>query len=99
MNVLSKVKSSNIKPKAYKALTAAAMLGAAQAVNRSMDYGWKKIVKEDPPRDPLAPHISWKKALIWTIVTGIFVALARFFVERLTYYGWTMSMREDPRKY
>lgn len=99
MSVLSKVKSYNVKPKAYKALVAAAMLGAAQAVNHSMDYGWRKIAKEDPPRDPLTPHISWRKTIMWVIFTGIFVALARFFVERITYYGWTMGMHEDPRKY
>lgn len=99
MGVLSKVKSYNVKPKVYKALVTATMLGASQLVNNSMDYGWRKIVKEDPPRDPIAPHISWRKAIMWAIVTGIFVSLARFFVERITYFGWAKGMHEDPRRY
>jgi hypothetical protein len=88
-----------IKPKLYKGVIAASALGASLLVNNSLDYGWRKITKEDPPRDPLAPNVSWKKALIWAVLTGILVSVARLLVEKAVYSGWAKGYGEDPRKY
>lgn len=88
-----------IKPNLYKGLVAAGALGASVLINKSMDFGWKKITKEDPPRDPFAPNISWKKVILWTILTSVFVGLGRLFVEKATYMGWAKGYGEDPKKY
>lgn len=88
-----------LKPKIYKGVIAAAMFGATMLVNSSLDFGWKKIFREDPPRDPLAPNVNWKRALLWAAVTGIFVGMARLVAEKAAYVGWAKGYGEDPRKY
>jgi hypothetical protein len=88
-----------LKPKIYKGVLAASALGASYLVNNTLDYGWKKIAKEDPPRDPMASNVSWKKILLWTVLTGVLVSLARLLTEKIVYDGWKKGYGEDPRKY
>jgi hypothetical protein len=47
----------------------------------------------------MAPNVSWKKVLLWTVLTGVMVSLARLLIEKAVYVGWAKGYGEDPRSY
>ena len=67
---------------ASKALAAAAAFGAAFAVRKLMNLGWKRVTGKEPPTDPQDPAVGTAEALSWAIALGIVVAAARVLATR-----------------
>ena len=68
---------------ASKALVGAAAFGAAFAVRKLMNLGWKKATGKEPPADPNDPAVGTAEALSWAIALGVVVAVARVLAIRL----------------
>ena len=67
---------------ASKALVSAAAFGAAFAVRKLMNLGWKKATGKEPPADPNDPAVGTAEALSWAIALGVVVAVARVLAIR-----------------
>jgi Protein of unknown function (DUF4235) len=65
-----------------KALAAAAAFGAAYAVRKLMNLGWKRVTGKEPPIDPQDPAVGTAEALSWAIALGIVMAAARVLATR-----------------
>ena len=74
---------------------AAAML-AGVAVRRSLEGGWRKVRKEDPPRQPASPETTWTEALLWSALTGMAVGVARVIARRGAASGWRRATGRWP---
>jgi Protein of unknown function (DUF4235) len=68
---------------ASKALVGAAAFGAAYAVRKVMNLGWKKFTGKEPPNDPNDPAVGTAEALSWAIALGVVMAAARVLAIRL----------------
>jgi hypothetical protein len=77
-----------------KALVGAAAFGAAFAVRKLMNLGWKKFTGKEPPADPNDPAVGTAEALSWAIALGVVVAVARVLAIRLA----AGHMRRSPDK-
>jgi hypothetical protein len=67
---------------ASKALVGAAAFGAAFAVRKLMNLGWKRFTGKEPPNDPNDPAVGTAEALSWAIALGVVVAAARVLATR-----------------
>ena len=67
---------------ASKALVSAAAFGAAFAVRKLMNLGWKRVTGKEPPSDPNDPAVGTAEALSWAIALGVVVAVARVLAIR-----------------
>jgi Protein of unknown function (DUF4235) len=67
---------------ASKALATAAAFGAAFAVRKLMNLGWKRVTGKEPPVDPQDPAVGTGEALSWAIALGIVMAAARVLATR-----------------
>ena len=68
---------------ASKALVGAAAFGAAFAVRKLMNVGWKRVTGKEPPADPNDPAVGTAEALSWAIAISVVVAVARVLTIRL----------------
>ena len=67
---------------ASKALAGAAAFGAAYAVRKLMNLGWKRVTGKEPPDDPNDPTVGTGEALSWAVALGVVVAVARVLAIR-----------------
>ncbi|MBA2434181.1 MAG: DUF4235 domain-containing protein [Verrucomicrobiota bacterium] len=53
-------------------------MGAAAALGRALlKSGWRATTGREPPRNPDADDATWIEALVWAVVTGALVGIAR----------------------
>ncbi len=52
------------------------------AARKAMEASWRRRQGTDPPRNPASPDTTWGQAILWTIVSGVGIALARLVAER-----------------
>jgi Protein of unknown function (DUF4235) len=67
---------------ASKALAGAAAFGAAYAVRKLMNLGWKRVTGKEPPTDPNDPAVGTAEALSWAIALGVVMAAVRVLAIR-----------------
>jgi hypothetical protein len=66
----------------WKAFGAAAGIAAGMAARKAMEASWRRRQGTDPPSNPASPDTTWSQAILWTIVSGVGIALARLAAER-----------------
>lgn len=69
--------------KLWQAVSSTSAIAAGVLARKSLQAGWEKAKKEEPPLNPESRDVSWKDAIIWTIATGVTVGLARLIARRL----------------
>jgi Protein of unknown function (DUF4235) len=67
---------------ASKALVGAAAFGAAFAVRKLMNVGWKRVTGKEPPMDPNDPQVGTAEALSWAIALSVVMAAVRVLAIR-----------------
>jgi hypothetical protein len=72
----------------YLALTAGTAYVAERLVRSALTQGWRKVYKEDPPRNPERPDVSWGQAFAWTALTAVAFSTAGLFARRGAAVGW-----------
>jgi hypothetical protein len=63
-----------------------ALAGAAAAfvARKVLFFGWKKVTGKEPPEHPEDPQVALTEALIWGVVLGAAVSVARTLALRAT---------------
>ena len=57
---------------------------AAVGVREGLKKSWKKVEDEDPPMNPAASDVSWRKALTWAMLAGAAAGAGRVIARRGT---------------
>lgn len=63
-----------------------AMVGSL-LVRRAIEYGWKKTVNEEPPKNPADRDVSLQQALAWTLLTGVVASMVKLLIRRNVVVG------------
>ncbi len=80
----------------WKIVSMGVAMGAGAIATSSLRYGWKKVKNEDPPDDVGSPDTDFKDALMWTLLTGLGVAVIQLLVSRGITKGWEEATGELP---
>ncbi len=69
---------------AWNALKGTAVVLATMAVEKGLQVGWQAVTGKKPPAVPENPHSTWRKPLVWSMVSGALVGASRVFATRAT---------------
>jgi Protein of unknown function (DUF4235) len=69
---------------AWKVLSGTAVVVATMAVEKGLQVGWQAVTGKKPPAVPENPHSTWRKPLVWSMVSGALVGATRVFATRAT---------------
>jgi hypothetical protein len=69
---------------ASRAVSALVGAGAAFAVRKLLTVGWKTVTGKEPPEHPEDPEVALSEALIWGVMLGAAVGVARLLATRAT---------------
>lgn len=68
--------------KVWSVFSLASALGAAAVARKGLDKGWQAATGKKPPENPADPDIEIWEAVLWAMITGAIVAVARMFAQR-----------------
>ena len=64
-------------------LTGLAVVAAGMLLRSALGKAWEHGAKRPPPRNPAAPGVSWREALVWASIVGATVGIAKVIMRRL----------------
>ena len=67
---------------AWKGLSGPTVVLATMAVEKGLQVGWEAVTGKKPPAVPENPDSSWRKPLVWAMVSGALVGATRVFATR-----------------
>jgi hypothetical protein len=73
---------SDDSSKMWSVFSLAAALGAAAVTRKLVDAAWRAATGKHPPDNPADPDVAVGEAVVWAVVTGAFVAVARMLAQR-----------------
>ncbi len=76
--------------------TGSAVLAAA-AAHKGLSAGWKLATGNEPPTIPEDPETSWSEAIVWAILSGAALGLARLVATRGAARYYMQSTGELPK--
>ncbi|GAA2117994.1 DUF4235 domain-containing protein [Nocardioides bigeumensis] len=64
-------------------------LGAAAVAKKALNTGWRAATGKNPPANPADPDVDMREAVVWAVVSGTLIALARMLATRraASYYA------------
>ena len=69
--------------KAQNAVALASTLAVTAAVKKAIDATWKVgSGGKTPPTDPADPDIELREAILWAVISGSAISVARMFLAR-----------------
>ncbi len=68
----------------YKVMSVAAAIGASKVARSATDGSWKFIRGEESPKNPEDPDNDWIEAVMFAVLSGAIVGLARMLASRQT---------------
>jgi hypothetical protein len=73
----------------WTAFSLVAGLGAAALTRKLLDQSWRAAAGKNPPENPADPDVGFGEAVMWSVLTGALVALARMVAQRraASYYA------------
>jgi hypothetical protein len=69
---------------------------AGMAVRKVLVLLWKQVAHDDPPANPAAKHVTWPQALMWTVSSGVALAVARLVAQRGAAEAWKAVTGDYP---
>lgn len=75
---------------------AATSAAAAPLAERAIAGVWRLVSDDDPPEDPAGPHVDWGRAILWTAVAAVGVAVTQVIARRGAALAWEHVMGELP---
>ena len=82
----------------WKVMAIGAAIVSGLAAQKALEFGWRTVRHEEPPKNPSASDVSWPDALTWAVSAGIVVGLARLIARRGIGAGWERRQnRRVPR--
>ena len=68
-------------------LVSGAAVAGSLLTKRLIGYLWKTAMKSDPPKNPADRNVSWKEAVIWSLLTGVVASMVKLLVRRNVVVG------------
>lgn len=68
--------------KVWSIFSVAAALAAAALARKGATATWRLATGKKPPQNPADPQVNAREAVLWAMVSGTLVALARMLVQR-----------------
>ena len=91
--------------KIWSVFSLASALGAAAVAKKALNTGWRAATGKNPPANPADPDVDMKEAVVWAMVSGTLIALARMLATRraANYYAKSTGhlppdLRKDDQK-
>ena len=69
-------------PMAWKLLAAGAAAVATTVADRGVRSAWKAATGDEPPANPMNPDVAWKEAVVWAVLSGAVIGIARLAAQR-----------------
>ena len=82
---------------AWKGISGAAVVLATLAAEKGLQVGWQAITGKEPPAVPENPHSTWRKPLVWAMVSGAVVGATRLFATRAAAAVYETSAGKLPK--
>ena len=80
----------------WRLVSAGAAMAAGWALRRGLNVGWRGVRRQEPPRNPVSPEVSWPNALAWSMAVGAAAGLARVLARRGAASGWRTATGQYP---
>ena len=80
----------------WKIMGGLSTTAAVTLTRKAIERAYKAGTGEEPPDDPVAPHVPLRQALLWGAVSGVIVELVRILVERTAAAAWVRARGELP---
>jgi hypothetical protein len=91
--------------KIWSVFSLVSALGAAAIAKKALNTGWRAATGKNPPANPADPDVDMKEAVVWAMVSGTLIALARMLATRraANYYARSTGqlppeLRKDGQK-
>ena len=68
--------------KSQNVVALVATLGATAIAKKIADKTWKMSAGKEPPTDPADPEIEFREAVVWAVISGAAVSVARMLMAR-----------------
>ena len=81
---------------AWMAVATVAAMAAKKLVNRGVDRGWAYATDEDPPSSKEMAVQPWRKALAFTLLSTVPIAIAELVSQKAAAAGWERVVGEQP---
>jgi hypothetical protein len=68
--------------KVWTAFSMVAVLGSAAVAKKALNTSWKAATGKNPPANPADPDVEVREAMVWALVSGALIGLARMAAAR-----------------
>lgn len=62
--------------------------GSGVAAKKALHKGWKAVTGKEPPANPEHPRTTWPEAIVYAMVSGAIVGLARLAARKVAANVW-----------
>lgn len=69
---------------------------ASRVAKGLTDGGWKAATGGKPPQDPADPDTDWSEAIIFALVSGSIMALAKLMAKKQAAHVYTRTTGRSP---
>ena len=84
-------------PFAWRVIGTGSAVLAAAAAQKGLTAAWKLATGDDPPTIPEDPETSWRDAIVWAVLSGAVLGLARLVATRRAAHYYMRSTGELPK--
>lgn len=88
--------STKDSSKIWSVFSLVSALGAAAVAKKGLNTSWKAATGKQPPENPADPDVQLREAVMWAVVSGTFVALARMLAQRRAAHYYAKSTGHLP---
>lgn len=80
----------------WKVVSMGSALMAARLTRSALDKAWSGARGGEPPRNPAAPGVAWKEAIVWSVASGTAMALSRMLATQGAATVWKKATGSLP---
>ncbi len=80
----------------WNGVASGAAVGATMATRPLIERAWRVTFRSEPPGNPAHQDVAWRDALMWAVITGALVGVARLVAQRLAAGVWQKATGNYP---
>jgi Protein of unknown function (DUF4235) len=85
-----------VGPLAWRIIGTSSAVIAAGAAHRGLSAAWRLATGDDPPTIPEDEETSWGEAILWAVLSGAVLGLARLVATRGAAHYYVRTTGELP---
>lgn len=85
-----------IEDKVWNGMASGAAVGATLAARPLTARAWRAATGSEPPGNPVRRDVSWRDAILFAMVSGAMVGVARLVAQRLAAGAWHRAKGDYP---